>query len=66
VTNSRLFTTFGVADADDVARYGVDAMLRGKRVAIPGIRNKVIAQATRLTPRALSTRIARLAQETRT
>jgi short-subunit dehydrogenase len=66
VTNSRLFTTFGVADADDVARYGVDAMLRGKRVAIPGIRNKVIAQANRLAPRALSTKIARLAQETRT
>lgn len=66
MTNSRLFTTFGVADADDVARYGVDAMLNGKRIAIPGIRNKVLAQANRLAPRALSTRLARLAQETRT
>jgi short-subunit dehydrogenase len=65
MTNSRLFTTFGVADADDVARYGVDAMLRGKRVAIPGIRNKAIAQANRLAPRSLSTRIARYLQETR-
>jgi short-subunit dehydrogenase len=66
MTNSRLFTAFGVADADDVARYGVDAMLRGKRVAIPGIRNKVMAQANRLAPRSLSTKLARLAQETRT
>lgn len=66
MTNSRLFTSFGVADADDVARYGVRAMLRGKRLAIPGIRNKALAQANRLAPRALSTRIARMLQETRT
>ena len=65
MSSSRLFTTFGVADADDVARYGVTAMLRGKRVAIPGIRNKVLAQANRLAPRALSTKLARLAQESR-
>lgn len=65
MANSRLFTNFGVADADDVARYGVKAMLRGKRLAIPGIRNKVLAQANRIAPRALSTKLARLAQETR-
>ncbi|HWL41067.1 MAG TPA: SDR family oxidoreductase [Gemmatimonadaceae bacterium] len=65
MTNSRLFTTFGVADADDVAQYGVHAMLKGKRVAIPGIRNKMMAQANRLAPRSLSTRLARMAQETR-
>lgn len=65
MTNSRLFNSFGVADADDVARYGVRAMLRGKRLAIPGIRNKVLAQANRIAPRALSAKLARLAQETR-
>jgi short-subunit dehydrogenase len=65
MTNSRLFTTFGIADADDVARYGVRAMLRGKRLAIPGIRNKVLAQANRIAPRALSAKLARLAQESR-
>jgi len=65
MTNSRLFTTFGVADADDVARYGVRSMLRGKRLAIPGIRNKVLAQANRIAPRALSAKLARLAQESR-
>lgn len=65
MTNSRLFKTFGVADAASVSEYGFDAMMRGKRLAIPGIRNKILAQANRLAPRALSARLARLAQETR-
>jgi short-subunit dehydrogenase len=63
--NSRLFNTFGIADAADVAEYGFDAMMHGKRLAIPGVRNKVLAQANRLAPRALSARIARMLQETR-
>ena len=65
MTNSRLFTTFGVADAADVAEYGFDAMVHGRRLAIPGIKNKLLAQANRLAPRALSAKIARMAQETR-
>lgn len=65
MTNSRLFNTFGMADAADVAKYGYDAMMQGKRLAIPGIRNKIIAQANRLAPRALSAKLARLAQESR-
>ena len=65
VTNSRLFTAFGVADASDVAEYGFAAMMSGKRIAIPGIKNKIIAQANRLAPRALTAKIARMAQETR-
>ena len=65
LTSSRLFTTFGVADAADVAHYGFDAMMHGKRLAIPGIRNKIVAQANRFAPRALSAKLARLAQETR-
>ena len=63
--NSRLFTAFGVADAADVAEYGYEAMVHGKRLAIPGLKNKILAQANRLAPRALSARIARMAQETR-
>jgi short-subunit dehydrogenase len=56
---------FGVADAADVAKYGYDAMMQGKRLAIPGIKNKIVAQANRLAPRALSAKLARLAQESR-
>jgi uncharacterized protein len=62
---SRLFNTFGIADAADVAKYGFDAMMDGKRLAIPGVRNKVLAQANRIAPRALSAKIARMLQETR-
>lgn len=65
VGNSRLFTLFGVADADDVAEYGFQAMMAGKRVAIPGFRNKLVAQANRFSPRALTTKVARFAQENR-
>src|SRR3954470_19922696 len=63
--SSRLFTAFGVASATDVAEFGYDAMIHGKRLAIPGLKNKILAQANRLAPRALSAKIARLAQETR-
>lgn len=65
VGNSRLFTAFGVADAADVAEFGVSAMLHGRRVAIPGIRNKIVAQANRFAPRALTAKVARIAQESR-
>ena len=65
VGSSRLFTAFGVADAADVAEFGVSAMLHGRRVAIPGIRNKIVAQANRFAPRALTAKVARIAQESR-
>src|SRR4051812_25886287 len=65
VGNSRLFSAFGVADAADVASYGVWAMLHGRRVAIPGFRNKLVAQANRFSPRALTAKVARMAQEAR-
>jgi short-subunit dehydrogenase len=65
VGNSRLFNAFGIADAADVADFGVSAMLHGRRVAIPGIRNKIIAQANRFSPRVLTAKVARMAQEAR-
>lgn len=63
--DSRLFNSFGIADAADVAQYGFDAMMHGKRLAIPGVKNKVLAQANRIAPRALTAKIARMLQETR-
>lgn len=63
--DSRLFTAFGVADAADVAEYGYESLMRGKRLAIHGLRNKIVAQSNRLAPRALSARLARMAQESR-
>ena len=65
VGESRLFSMFGMADAADVAAYGVRAMMQGQRVAIPGFRNKLVAQANRFSPRALTAKVARIAQESR-
>jgi hypothetical protein len=60
-----LFTLFGIASPASVAEYGVTAMLQGRRVAVPGLRNKIVAQANRFSPRALTAKVSRLAQETR-
>lgn len=49
---SRLFEAF-VMDAPRVAHVGYDAMMKGKAVAIPGLRNKLIPVAARLAPRPL-------------
>ena len=52
-------------DSRDVAEYGYAAMMRGKRVAIPGAFNRLVAFSNRLAPRDLVTRMSRLAQERR-
>jgi short-subunit dehydrogenase len=63
---SRLFEAF-VMDAPTVARVGYEAMMKGKVVAIPGMRNKLIPVAARLVPRPmiakLSHRAARPSQK---
>jgi uncharacterized protein len=41
------------ASAEDVAKTGIEAAQKGKRVAIPGTGNRVIAVATQHTPRAV-------------
>ena len=40
-------------------------MMRGERVAIPGMGNKLMIQAERLVPRIIVTKIARLVHENR-
>ena len=65
VSNSGLYAKTGIGRADDVARYGYAAMMRGERVAIPALRDRIMLQAERLAPRALVTRMVRYAQENR-
>lgn len=45
--------------AQDVARYAVRAMVKKKRIAIPGVMNKLSCWGTRLIPRSLASFIAR-------
>lgn len=61
----RLFTGPLVMAAPRVARAGYAGLKRGKRIVIPGLANKLLVQALRLTPRRLVTSIARRLQETR-
>jgi len=48
-----------------VARVGYRALMRGQRVVIPGLKNKIGVQSIRMTPRALATRVVRALQERR-
>ena len=65
VSNSMVFAKTGVASASDVASYGYSAMMRGKRIAIPSMRDRVMVQIQRIAPRAMVTRIVRKLQENR-
>ena len=47
-----------MASAADVARHGVRAMERGRRLAIPGLLNRLLAFGVKFTPRRLATAIA--------
>ena len=60
---TRLFTMTRPATSADVARAGYEAMQRGRRVVIPGAKNKLLAQSVRVSPRRLVTTIVRKMQE---
>lgn len=52
-------------DARSVAEVAYTATLRGERIVVPGVVNKMHAQAVRLTPRRLLARLAGAAQQKR-
>jgi uncharacterized protein len=55
-----------VLDAATVARAGWEGAKRGRRVVVPGVANRILAVGSRLSPRRLTTKIARRLQEKRT
>lgn len=59
---SRLFR-MGSMSMEDVARAGVDAMMRGRSVVIPGLRNWLMTQSLRISPRCAVTRVVRWIQD---
>src|SRR5215469_8620064 len=59
---SRLFM-LGRMSSHDVAMAGYKGMLRGKRLVIPGIKNWLMAESVRFSPRKMVTAIARSVQE---
>jgi uncharacterized protein len=52
-----------VTDAASVARAGYDGVLKGKRIVIPGLMNKLMPLTVRLAPRSMVTRVVRRFQE---
>jgi short-subunit dehydrogenase len=51
------------SSAEDVARYGLRAMQKGKVVAVPGLFNQLLANAYRFLPRRVVTQLVRRVQE---
>jgi short-subunit dehydrogenase len=62
---SRLVGAFWMMTADAVARAGYRAMMRGKRMEVPGLVNRIHAAIAPFVPRSLAARIVRRAQELR-
>jgi hypothetical protein len=60
---SRLVKGKRLMDAATVAQAGYDGFRRGRRVVIPGLSNRLLAQSVRFTPRRLVTRIVHNMQE---
>ncbi len=52
-----------LADAASVAKAGVEGMMRGKRMVIPGMMNKIVAFSPKISPRGLLLRISGKAVE---
>jgi uncharacterized protein len=52
IQNTKLFDV-GVMEAREVAEFGYDQLLRGKTIAIPGLRNKFLARSATFAPRSL-------------
>jgi short-subunit dehydrogenase len=65
VTDVPLARSALAVDAARVAREGVAAMDRGRRLVVPGLANRLLVFANRFAPRALAARIVRRLQERR-
>lgn len=59
-TNSSLFTGRNVMSASDVADQAYRGLMRGRRLVVPGIMNRLLIYSLRLTPRAWVPRIVRM------
>jgi short-subunit dehydrogenase len=60
---SKLVNGRSIMDAATVARIGYQALQKGQTVVVPGLINRLMAQAPRVTPRALTLRIVKGMQE---
>ena len=60
--DSRIFEGNNFPTSREVAEYGYRAMMRGKTVAIHGLKNTILANGVRFAPRSLVVKMARKVQ----
>ena len=60
---TRLFKNLRPMDARTVARAGYQGLLKGKTLVIPGVRNWVVAESVRFSPRKMVTAVSRWISE---
>ena len=65
VEDTLLFTGWMVSDAATVARAGYAGAMKGKRVVVPGLANRILGLAARIGPSRLSTFVTRRLNEKR-
>jgi short-subunit dehydrogenase len=65
IEESRLIAGRTLPTSREVAEAGYAALMRGTRVYVPGLPNKLTLLAPRLLPRRVVTRLVRMAQEHR-
>jgi short-subunit dehydrogenase len=65
MSKTRLFNLAKPMDSAAVAREGYKAMQRGRRVVVTGMKNKLLTQSIRVSPRRMVTAIVRKLQESR-
>ncbi|WP_017318470.1 SDR family NAD(P)-dependent oxidoreductase [Mastigocladopsis repens] len=63
--DSKLVSGQKIMDAETVAKIGYSGLLEGKTVVIPGVKNNILAQSVRFTPRKLVTKLVRNMQESK-
>lgn len=61
--DSKLFKGKKIPSSKEVAAYGYKAMMKGKPVAIHGLKNYLLAQGARFSPRSVTVKVARWIQD---
>jgi uncharacterized protein len=61
--DSKLVSGQKIMDAETVAKIGYEALFDNKTVVVPGLKNKLLIESVRFTPRKLVTKIVRSMQD---
>ena len=63
IMESKMVKGKALPTSKDVAEYGYQVMMQGKIVAVHGLKNKILSQSYRFTPRKMLTKVVRFLQD---